>query len=792
MHALFWIAGERDYNSDAGRQFIDENISCALNVPYKDIVLRYQNHRHRKTCFKKHNTCRFGFPKKPCLRTRLLDDEEIQRNHGRFLEIRRTKEESTINFYHPKLLQLFRANMDIQLVVSARAVAYYVGKYISKAEPQLIREETRNALNAIKGDSRTSYHQQAKKIASTILSRREISSQECAFRTCHLPLRRCSRKLVFISSCKPEDRLRMVDKDSFLYRGAQPGLNIIDRYMLRPKQLENLCLYEFAAWWQPRPKKLKENRNKAYEDEDLIENEDYDEEEEDGFTAQLSLKQNKGVICRRKFHAVISHPRYNPLTQSEDYMYSMILLYFPFEREEMLLERFDSIKAAFIAYKDKFRTHADDSIINTGLVENIENLMFQLQTPVEFQHCSRPEDDLNDEQNFAFDNEDEPLNENDLFPQVDEHPTMGIKEKLARWKLNQKQRALAGEIYEHVRNRRGQQYLRFVQGQAGVGKSFLINVITEIVTALEPGRHRSIIKTAITGVAAKNIAGVTIHKAYNLPIQKGFEKVIYMRLGAKLLSEKRQLLEHVTWIIIDEISMVGYATLRMISMRLCEIFQNDLPFGGRNVILFGDLMQLAPIKSGWVFQQPEYFRHEENLWDLFQFTELTEIMRQKKGDEFTEILQRLRFGTCLKSDVETLRSRLLSPGNPNYYEMLERSKRSLHMYPKVKMVEEYNEKRLNEMQEAGVRLYKFRARDTHAIGRLYGQPVSPDLIKTDIRQCAGIPTTLIVAIGCTVMLKWNISPTAGLLLINTYTKHINTNLIPICDNYTSINPSRTL
>lgn len=172
-------------------------------------------------------------------------------------------------------------------------------------------------------------------------------------------------------------------------------------------------------------------------------------------------------------------------------------------------------------------------------------------------------------------------------------------------------------------------------------------------------------------------------------------------------------------------------------------------------------MVFFKVRAGWIFQQPDYLKHEENLWDLFSFSELTTVMRQRSRDRFFNLLQRLRIGTNTKEDIQTLSERKLSPLLPNYNEMLKQSEASLHLYPTVKMVDEYNQKRLEELRNSGVKVYKLFARDTYANGPKYGTKVPPNLIKDDIRSCAGIPTVLEIGIGCKVMLKVNISPLNG-------------------------------
>ncbi|GBP80550.1 hypothetical protein EVAR_39420_1 [Eumeta japonica] len=70
----------------------------------------------------------------------------------------------------------------------------------------------------------------------------------------------------------------------------------------------------------------------------------------------------------------------------------------------------------------------------------------------------------------------------------------------------------------------------------------------------------------------------------------------------------RQLWQHTEFLFIDEISMVPYEMLCMIDSRLRQLKTPDACFGGINVVLFGDLMQLPPVRGYQVFQQPEHMK----------------------------------------------------------------------------------------------------------------------------------------------------------------------------------------
>ena len=117
------------------------------------------------------------------------------------------------------------------------------------------------------------------------------------------------------------------------------------------------------------------------------------------------------------------------------------------------------------------------------------------------------------------------------------------------------------------------------------------------------------------------------------------------------------------WILIDEFSMVGKRMLLFIHHCLQEICGNQLPFGGINMLLFGDLHQLQPVKDGWIFEDidPYYGAFAPNIFkDNFEIFELDEIMRQKEDQIFAQTLNRLRTASHCKDDITLLESCLIT------------------------------------------------------------------------------------------------------------------------------------
>jgi hypothetical protein len=102
-----------------------------------------------------------------------------------------------------------------------------------------------------------------------------------------------------------------------------------------------------------------------------------------------------------------------------------------------------------------------------------------------------------------------------------------------------------------------------------------------------------VLVTAPTGTVAHNINGDTVHHALSLPVQKG----TYFEYRPLTHANRQQMfnkLQHVKFLIIDKVSMIGMNILQYIHLRLNEIFECsecDVYFGGLNVLLFGDMYQ---------------------------------------------------------------------------------------------------------------------------------------------------------------------------------------------------------
>ena len=136
-----------------------------------------------------------------------------------------------------------------------------------------------------------------------------------------------------------------------------------------------------------------------------------------------------------------------------------------------------------------------------------------------------------------------------------------------------------------------------IQGTASTGKSYLIGAIKNTLENISHPRKSPLLFLAPTRVATFNISARTIHSALHIPI-----KEINPLRGLSLIYLQEKL-RSVKCILIDEMIFIGKNLLIRIDSRLHQAFQKNatIPFGGRSIILVGDLGQLPPVMDKPVY-----------------------------------------------------------------------------------------------------------------------------------------------------------------------------------------------
>ena len=205
----------------------------------------------------------------------------------------------------------------------------------------------------------------------------------------------------------------------------------------------------------------------------------------------------------------------------------------------------------------------------------------------------------------------------------EEHPDRRDEEDVSQSavdRLNPHQRLLYDTVISHWEESlnldsygydapRHRQLLLQVDGRGGTGKSYTLKVISAAIRRLSIAhglQHSVLEKAASTGVAAYTIGGQTIHSLLRLPVTTAGD-LPELTIGEATNIRRR--LQHLEYLILDEKSMIGVRLFNYIDRRMRQIFENDLYFGGRNMILLGDFHQLPP-----VLQQP-LFRDVGSLRD---------------------------------------------------------------------------------------------------------------------------------------------------------------------------------
>ena len=194
----------------------------------------------------------------------------------------------------------------------------------------------------------------------------------------------------------------------------------------------------------------------------------------------------------------------------------------------------------------------------------------------------------------------------------------------------------------------------FFTGAAGTGKSVLLrSLIRELNMQYRKG---SVAVTALTGIAACNIGGQTLHRFAGIGLGDAPVDVLLKHLTKQ---SKQGWLETQV-LLIDEISMMKAELLEKLNEIAQILRKNDKPFGGIQLVFTGDLFQLPPIVNREQ-RQEKVFCFETPIWNnlIHRTINLTQVFRQK-DNMFANILNQLRVGEVSR-ETEALFNSLSRP-----------------------------------------------------------------------------------------------------------------------------------
>jgi len=191
----------------------------------------------------------------------------------------------------------------------------------------------------------------------------------------------------------------------------------------------------------------------------------------------------------------------------------------------------------------------------------------------------------------------------------------------------------------------------FVTGKAGSGKSTLLKYFKK-------NTSKNVAVLAPTGVAAVNIGGQTIHSFFRFPprlIQKGNIRK----------RRNNEIIQKLDTVIVDEVSMVRADVMDGIDYAL-RINRNEmkLPFGGVQMVFFGDLFQLSPVidkEERDILEQryssPYFFSAKVFNKLRLRYVELNKNYRQSDR-QFIDLLNKIRNKTQRETDLAQLNKRV--------------------------------------------------------------------------------------------------------------------------------------
>ena len=208
----------------------------------------------------------------------------------------------------------------------------------------------------------------------------------------------------------------------------------------------------------------------------------------------------------------------------------------------------------------------------------------------------------------------------------------------------------------------------FLTGKAGTGK-------TTFLHKLKAESPKRMVVLAPTGIAAMNAGGITLHSFFQLPFapyipDSSFSAGDDVAYRYRFSKEKVNIMRSIDLLVIDEVSMVRADVLDAVDAVLRRYRNSQKSFGGVQLLMIGDLQQLAPVvrDEEWKmlsrYYDTPYFFSSKALCETEYFTvELTTVYRQR-DERFLQMLNGIRENRCDASVLAALNQRCIPGFNP--------------------------------------------------------------------------------------------------------------------------------
>lgn len=279
-------------------------------------------------------------------------------------------------------------------------------------------------------------------------------------------------------------------------------------------------------------------------------------------------------------------------------------------------------------------------------------------------------------------------------------------------------------------------------GFGGTGKTYTLNTIIRKLLSSGNATTNNLFATAPTGIAALNLfRGQTLHKWAGVGIRVRDYKYSLSKIESSSFTLARW--RETKYLIIDEISMVSCEFFERIDALAKEVRHSDLPFGGIQLILSGDFLQLPPVKEKYVFTGNVFnqiFFSKTPLGKIFLF----DTPYRFNDIRYFELLSRFRIADPSEEDINLIKTRLTIRPDPN-----DPIKPTI-LYSKNVDVNQYN---MNELDKLDYPSYLFKCYDSYTpVKKTY--QVFKEYYEALFDEA--IPPSIELKVGAQVILKYNI------------------------------------
>ncbi len=234
----------------------------------------------------------------------------------------------------------------------------------------------------------------------------------------------------------------------------------------------------------------------------------------------------------------------------------------------------------------------------------------------------------------------------------------------------------------------------FLTGKAGTGKSTFLKYIIANV-------RKNFVVVAPTGIAAVNVGGETIHSFFQFPLRPLLPEDEDIKIFWEG-SEKREIIEELDTLFIDEVSMVRADLVDGIDYSLRKNGGNpNLPFGGKQVVFVGDVFQLEPVTkkdSGEyaiindIYKSPYFFNAKVFEQIVLPPIELLKVYRQATDLEFVNLLDKVRVKNIAEKDIQKINNRVFP------HEEIEQHDLAINLTTRNDMADRVNRRELNKLE----------------------------------------------------------------------------------------------